>query len=78
LDLSRLQIAVDTFLFSSQYTDVATLSLLSKYTAGTCYYYPAFFAPRDAVKFEHELRHNLTRAIAFESVMRVRATRGIR
>jgi hypothetical protein len=29
-------------------------------------------------KFEHELHHVLTRATAFEAVMRVRATRGIR
>jgi hypothetical protein len=29
-------------------------------------------------KFEHDLSHNLTRATAFEAVMRVRATRGIR
>lgn len=78
IDFSRLQIAVDTFLFSGQYTDVATISTLSKYTAGSCYYYPAFFAPRDGLKYEKELYHDLTRATAFEAVMRVRATRGLR
>lgn len=78
IDFSRLQIAIDTYIFSSQYTDVATLSTLSKYTAGSCYYYPAFYAPRDGEKFEKELSHNLTRSIAFEAVMRVRATRGVR
>jgi protein transport protein SEC24 len=78
IDFSRLQIAVDTFLFANQYTDVATLSVLSKVTAGTSYYYPGFFAPRDGNKFESELRHCLTRATGFEAVMRVRATRGLR
>jgi protein transport protein SEC24 len=78
IDFSRLQIAVDTFLFSAQYTDLATISVLSKYTAGNTYYYPAFFGTRDGVKFEKELCHCLTRSTGFEAVVRVRATRGIR
>ncbi len=69
---------MDTFLFSSQYTDLATLAVLSKYTAGDTYYYPAFFGKRDGAKFESELTHCLTRPTGFEAVMRVRATRGIR
>lgn len=36
-----------------------------------CFYYIG-------TKFEHDLHHVLTRATAFEAVMRVRATRGIR
>ena len=78
IEFSRLQIAVDTFLFSGQYTDLATLSVLSKYTSGSCHYYPGFVGQRDGVKFERELHHCLTRATAFESVIRVRATRGLR
>lgn len=78
IDFSRLQVCVDTFLFSGQYTDLATLAVLSKYTAGSTYYYPAFHAPRDGKKFEYDLQRDLTRATAFESVMRVRATRGLR
>lgn len=78
IDFSRLQVAVDTFLFSGQYTDLATISVLSKYTAGNTYYYPTFFGRRDGPKFESELTRCLTRSTGFESVMRVRATRGIR
>jgi protein transport protein SEC24 len=78
IDFSRLQVAVDTFLFSSQYTDLATLSVLSRYTAGQCYYYPGFNQARDGKKFQTDLMHDLTRSTAFESVMRVRATRGMR
>jgi protein transport protein SEC24 len=78
IDFSRLQIAVDTFLFSAQYTDLATISVLSKYTAGACFYYPAFNSLRDGAKFERELTHTLTQSTGFEAVMRVRATRGIR
>jgi protein transport protein SEC24 len=78
IDFSRLQIAVDTFLFSNQYTDLATLAVLSKYTAGTTYFYPGYYGPRDATKFETELAHCLTRPTGFEAVMRVRATTGLR
>jgi len=78
IDCSRLQIAVDTFLFSPQYTDLATIAVLSKYTAGSTYYYPGFQGQRDGLKFEKELQHCLTRATAFEAVIRVRATRGLR
>jgi protein transport protein SEC24 len=78
IEFSRLQICIDVFLFSSQYTDVATFSVLSKFTAGSTYYYPGFYGPRDGEKFEAELERALTRACAFEAVMRVRATRGLR
>lgn len=78
VDFSRLQVSVDVFLFSGQYTDVASLSILSKYSGGTCYYYPAYNAVRDGTKFHKELTHNLTRPTGFEAVMRVRATRGLR
>lgn len=47
IDFSRVQVCVDTFLFAGQYTDVATLAVLSKYTAGSTYYYPAYAAARD-------------------------------
>ena len=55
IDFSRLQVAVDTFLFSGQYTDLATISVLSKYTSGSCYYYPQFSIARDGQRFEKEL-----------------------
>ena len=42
VEFHRLQICVDLFLFSGQYTDVATLKELPKYTAGSLCYYPAF------------------------------------
>ena len=55
VDFSRLQVAVDTFLFSGQYTDLATISVLSKYTSGTCYYYPNFSVAKDGQRFESDL-----------------------
>jgi protein transport protein SEC24 len=78
VDFNRLQVCIELFLFSAQYTDVATLSLLSKLTGGGTYYYPGFNADRDGAKFESELKHTLTRSTAFEAVMRIRATRGLK
>ncbi|CAM9383976.1 unnamed protein product [Scytosiphon promiscuus] len=78
VDFSKLQICVDLFLFSAGYTDVATLVNLPKFTAGQLFYYPAFNAQQHGVKFNAELTRVLTRATAFEAVMRVRATRGLR
>lgn len=39
VEFSKQQICVDLFLFSAQYTDVATLSNLPKFTAGQLFYY---------------------------------------
>ena len=80
IECSAQQISVDMFLFSSSYTDVATLSCLPRYTAGQTYLYPGFNASRaeDAIKFATELGKVLAMPIGLEAVIRVRATRGIR
>lgn len=78
IEFSRAQISVDMFLFPYQYIDCATLSDLPKYTAGSLHTYVAFDAVRDGPKFESQLRKTLTTTTAFEAVMRVRCTRGMR
>lgn len=42
------------------------------------YYYPAFHAARDGPKFAAELTRNLTRPTAWEAVMRIRCSRGLK
>ncbi|CAM9436791.1 unnamed protein product [Chrysoparadoxa australica] len=78
VEFSKLQICVNLYLFSTGYIDVATLTQLPNKTAGQLYYYPQFSVQRDSAKFKSELSHNLTRPTAFEAVMRVRSTRGLR
>lgn len=80
IECSRSQVSVDMWLFSSAYTDVATLSGLPRYTGGQTYYYPSFNAARseDALKFAHEFGTVISDPICLEAVMRVRASRGIR
>ncbi|XP_068630265.1 protein transport protein Sec24A [Battus philenor] len=79
LDCSGAQVAVDLFLLSSQYCDIATLSGMSKFSAGTVYHIPLFRAARawQADQLTRMLTRYLTRKIGFEAVMRVRCTRGI-
>ncbi|RHY06769.1 hypothetical protein DYB25_004865 [Aphanomyces astaci] len=78
IEFCRQQVSVDTFLFSPQYTDYASLGAMSKYSAGQVFHYPGFVAAKDGDKFSAELAHTLTRETGWESVMRVRCTKGMR
>lgn len=52
---------------------------ISKYSGGCIYSYPSFHTVRNpglGEKFDSDLRRYLTRKIGFESVMRIRCTRG--
>jgi hypothetical protein len=42
------------------------------------YYYPGFMAARDGPKLAAEVKHNLLRPTAWEAVMRVRCSKGLR
>ncbi len=46
---------------SQQFTDLASLSALAKYTTGGVYCYPGYDPARDALKLQTEITHNLTR-----------------
>lgn len=78
VECSRVQISVDIFNFSSQPVDLASLASIPRYTCGSVYHYPGFLAARDETKLSHELRHNLTRPTAWEAVMRIRCSKGLR
>ncbi|KAI4883383.1 hypothetical protein NFI96_024742, partial [Prochilodus magdalenae] len=80
LDCSGQQIGVDLFMLSSQYSDMASLACMSKYSAGSIFYYPAFHHihnPAQKVKLQKDLQRYLTRKIGFEAVMRIRCTKGL-
>lgn len=78
VEFSRSQISVDMYLFPRSYIDVATLGELPKLTAGTLRTYPGFNYDTDGPRFESELCRSLTQHTAFESVMRIRCTRGMK
>ncbi|KAK5864394.1 hypothetical protein PBY51_015640 [Eleginops maclovinus] len=80
LDCSGQQIAVDLFLLSSQYADLASLACMSKYSAGSIFYYPSFHHIHNLAqleKFQRDLERYLSRKIGFEAVMRIRCTKGL-
>ncbi|EFJ52467.1 hypothetical protein VOLCADRAFT_72688 [Volvox carteri f. nagariensis] len=77
-ECSRVQITVDVFVMSMQYCDLASIAAIPRYTCGELYHYPGFMAQRDGTKLTAEICHNLTRPTAWEAVMRVRCSKGLR
>jgi protein transport protein SEC24 len=78
IEFSRQQISVDMFLFPYQYMDLAALGELPKFTAGNLYSYVTFNPEKDGRRFEEQLNKSLTQTTAFEAVMRIRCTKGMR
>ncbi|CAD7697205.1 unnamed protein product [Ostreobium quekettii] len=77
-EASRVQITIDLFVFHPTFIDLASLSALPRYTGGQVYYYPGFHCQRDATKLQAELSWNLKRTTAWEAVMRIRCSKGLR
>lgn len=78
VEFSRQQISVDMFLFPYQYMDMASMAELPKFTAGSVHSYVSFNHKKDGPRFEQQLNKVLTQTTAFEAVMRVRCTKGMR
>ena len=78
IEFSRQQISVDMFLFPYQYMDLAALGELTKYSAGSLHSFPSFDLEKDGTRFEERLTKTLTQKTAFESVMRIRCTKGMK
>merc|ERR1719410_1831793 len=70
--------SVDLFLFNNAYIDVATLSQVSRMTGGQVYKYTYFQADLDGERFISDLRHNISRPVVFDAIMRVRTSTGVR
>lgn len=78
IEFSRQQISVDMFLFPYQYMDLAALGELPKLTSGKMHSYVMFNYEKDGQRFEEQLNKTLTQSTAFEAVMRIRCTKGMR
>merc|ERR1711971_1153690 len=70
--------SVDLFLFNNAYIDVATLSQVCRLTGGQLYKYTYFQPDLDGERFLADLKHNLSRPIVFDAIMRVRTSTGVR
>ncbi|KAI1724885.1 sec23/Sec24 trunk domain-containing protein [Ditylenchus destructor] len=70
--------AVDLFLFPNSFIDVASLVPVSHLTGGSIYKYQYFDCARDGVRFLSDLKHDVSREIVFDVMMRVRTSTGVR
>ncbi|XP_016151474.1 protein transport protein Sec24A isoform X4 [Sinocyclocheilus grahami] len=80
LDCSGHHVAVDLFLLSAQYSDLSSLGCISRYSAGSVYFYPSYHkqrSPPQTERLQKDLKRYLTRKIGFEAVMRIRCTKGL-
>lgn len=70
--------SVDLFLFNNAYIDVATISQVCRLTGGQLYKYTYFQTDLDGERFLADLKHNLSRPVVFDAIMRVRTSTGVR
>ncbi|XP_051897315.1 protein transport protein Sec24B-like [Pristis pectinata] len=80
LEFCGQQTGVDLFLLSQQYTDLASIACISRYTSGYTYYYPAFHHIHSSAmveKLRKEFQFYLTRSFGYEGTLRIRCTQGL-
>ncbi|CRH00749.1 protein transport protein Sec24A, putative [Plasmodium relictum] len=75
-NITQYQIAVDLFACPLYNLDLATIYPLIKNSGGSLYYYPQFNVHQYNEKLREELLFALTTETAWESVMRIRISRG--
>lgn len=76
MDMTQSQICCDLFMGTQAFVDLATISALPKVTGGTVQYYENFHPLRDGTRLKNEIFDLLTKDCCWESVMRVRMSRG--
>lgn len=70
--------SVDLFIFNNSYIDLATIGQVSRLSGGEVYKYTYFQADIDGPRVIADIIKNISRPIAFDAVMRVRTSAGIR
>ncbi|XP_011498373.1 PREDICTED: protein transport protein Sec24C isoform X2 [Ceratosolen solmsi marchali] len=70
--------SVDLFIFNNSYIDVATIGQVCRLTGGEVYKYTYFQADIDGERLITDIINNISRPIAFDAVMRVRTSTGVR
>ncbi|XP_046804519.1 protein transport protein Sec24C, partial [Lucilia cuprina] len=70
--------SVDLFLFNNSYIDIATIGQVARLTGGEVYKYTYFQADIDGKRLIADIIKNVSRPIAFDAVMRVRTSAGVR
>ncbi|KAI5726271.1 hypothetical protein M8J77_026255 [Diaphorina citri] len=71
-------VSVDLFVFNNAYVDLATIGQVARLTGGQIYKYTYFQANVDGDRLIDDVRRNMSRPTAYDAVMRVRTSTGIR
>jgi protein transport protein SEC24 len=70
--------SVDLFIFNNSYVDIATIGQICRLSGGEIYKYTYFQADIDGERLISDVINNIGRPIAFDAVMRVRTSTGVR
>lgn len=70
--------SVDLFIMNNSYIDVATIGQICRLTGGEIFKYTYFQANIDGERLIADVKHDVSRPIAFDSIMRVRTSTGVR
>ncbi|XP_070518419.1 protein transport protein Sec24C isoform X2 [Cardiocondyla obscurior] len=70
--------SVDLFIFNNSYVDIATIGQICRLTGGEIYKYTYFQSDIDGERLISDVINNISRPIAFDAVMRVRTSTGVR
>mmetsp|Transcript_23629 Transcript_23629/g.43888 ORF Transcript_23629/g.43888 Transcript_23629/m.43888 type:complete len:1164 (+) Transcript_23629:320-3811(+) len=77
-EMCKNQVSVDLFLFPKGYCDLATVSMLPKTSGGQLHMYPQFNAQLHGSSLIADIERTLKRDTAWEAVVRLRASTGVR
>ncbi|XP_075216989.1 COPII coat complex component secretory 24CD isoform X2 [Lycorma delicatula] len=70
--------SVDLFIFNNSYIDLATIGQISRLTGGEIFKYTYFQADIDGERLIEDIKHDVSRPVGFDAIMRVRTSTGIR
>jgi protein transport protein SEC24 len=63
VEAAEYQVAIDLFLLTNGYVDVASLGVLPRVTGGSLYRYPNFNTTLDFAQLHNDLRWNVLRCV---------------
>jgi len=77
-DLVATGCGVELFVFNDSYIDLATIGQVARLTGGGVHKYTAFQRDHDGLRFVQDVQRLLSREMAFDCVMRIRTSTGVR
>ncbi|XP_049838119.1 protein transport protein Sec24C isoform X1 [Schistocerca gregaria] len=70
--------SVDLFIFNNSYIDLATIGQVCRLSGGEIFKYTYFQADLDGERLIADIKHDVSRPVVFDAIMRVRTSTGVR